>query len=99
MLLEGFLGRQSGECGGVLLLRTRLTVPGELVREDDHLTHDAAVRLPGAQLSGMRRGVTSFDFFSVTVSTPSLSSAVILSWAILLDNVKARWKCPTLYSV
>jgi hypothetical protein len=35
--------------------------------------------IPAAQLSEMRRGVGSFDFFSVRVSTPSLSSAVILS--------------------
>src|SRR3954453_18130045 len=47
----------------------------------------------------IERGLASLVFFSVNVSTPSSSCAVILSRSTLLPSVNERRKCPTLYSV
>ena len=42
------------------------------------------------QFTWTRRGKVSFDFGSVSVSTPSSTRAVIASRSILFDNVNAR---------
>ena len=55
-------------------------------------------RSPG-QLIAIRRGIASFAFLSVRVSTPSSSCALICCWSILFDKVNDRAKWPTLYSV
>jgi len=52
-----------------------------------------------AQPISIRLGAASRVFFSVSVSTPSSSWALICCWSILLDSVKDRAKWPTLYSV
>src|SRR5712671_6284405 len=51
------------------------------------------------QLIAIRRGMASFAFLSVRVSTPSSSCALIFCWSILFDNVNDRAKWRILYSV